>query len=94
MTQETGRETVYDRDVPVKQRTSQWLMPQRELPGHRAPRRRSHPRLVEEAPLDSARQSGPSISRPFTHDEVAFFNEGEELATTSAADSFSDLKRR
>jgi hypothetical protein len=46
--------------------------------------------LVDEP---AASRSGPSTSRPFTRDEVAFFDEGEELANKPAADSFSDLNR-
>lgn len=58
----------------------------------RAPARKPPAQIVEPSP--SASQSGPSHSRPFTRDEVAFFDAGEELATKSAADSFSDLNPR
>ena len=58
----------------------------------RVPARKPPAQIVEPSP--SASQSGPSHSRPFTRDEVAFFDAGEELATKSAADSFSDLNPR
>jgi uncharacterized PurR-regulated membrane protein YhhQ (DUF165 family) len=57
------------------------VAPRRAEPAFAAPRPKPKAQLVESSPGPSrAGRSGASNSRPFTRDEVAFFNEGEELA--------------
>jgi hypothetical protein len=63
-------------------------------PRSAAARPKPKAQIVETGPVARAGRSGASNSRPFTSDEVAFFNAGEELAAKPAADSFSDLERR